>query len=206
MTSIEYRNSAGFLRNDFPCEGKWGFPIIQPQEIDTCKLGLISYSDTSARDTKNLDKGVHFFIDDYRFESLYSHPDQSISKLSKYAFLLTPDYSQYADMPLWRQIESTGKSRWVGANWQSKGLKVIPTVTWGLSQTFEFCFDALPHEAIVAVGMIGCKQNRLNFLRGYNAMLETLSPKIIIVFGEPFPEMEGNIVRVDYMASRREVR
>ena len=117
-----------------------------------------------------------FFIDDYRFESLYSHPDLSLSRLSKYAFLLTPDFSQYAEMPLWRQIESTGKSRWVGAYWQSKGLKVIPTVTWGLAQTFEFCFDALPKESIVAVGMIGCRRSRLNFLRGYHAMLEKLSP------------------------------
>ena len=204
MTSNKYRNSVLFLRNGFPFEGKWGFPVIMPQTIETRDIQLISYSDTSTRDTKNNQKGVHFFIDDYRFESLYSHPDLSLSRLSKYAFLLTPDFSQYAEMPLWRQIESTGKSRWVGAYWQSKGLKVIPTVTWGLAQTFEFCFDALPKESIVAVGMIGCRRSRLNFLRGYHAMLEKLSPITVIVFGKPFPEMDGHIVAVDYMTSRRD--
>lgn len=77
MTSNKYRNSVLFLRNGFPFEGKWGFPVIMPQTIETRDIQLISYSDTSTRDTKNNQKGVHFFIDDYRFESLYSHPDLS---------------------------------------------------------------------------------------------------------------------------------
>ena len=54
--------------------------------------------------------------------------------------------------------------------------------------------------------MIGCKGNKLGFMRGYNEMLTRLEPENIIVFGTPFPEMEGNIVSVDYMSSRKVVR
>ncbi len=54
--------------------------------------------------------------------------------------------------------------------------------------------------------MIGCKQNKLHFLRGYNAMLERIAPSHIICFGTPFAEMEGNIISVDYMESRKVVR
>lgn len=56
------------------------------------------------------------------------------------------------------------------------------------------------------MGMIGCKHEKRDFLRGYNEMLERLNPESIIVFGTPFPEMRGNIIRVDYLASRKVVR
>ena len=54
--------------------------------------------------------------------------------------------------------------------------------------------------------MIGCKQTKLQFLRGYNAMLEKIQPSEIMCFGTPFNEMQGNIISVDYMASRKVVR
>ncbi len=38
------------------------------------------------------------------------------------------------------------------------------------------------------------------------AMLEMLSPSAIICFGTPFKEMRGNILAVDYLASRKVVR
>ena len=41
---------------------------------------------------------------------------------------------------------------------------------------------------------------------GYNAMLERIAPSHIICFGTPFAEMEGNIIPVDYMESRKVVR
>ncbi len=206
MTSYELRNDPLFLRNGFVQEGEYQFPIIKKQDIDLRNIDLIAYSDTSRNDTKNLDKGVHFFIDDWRFEGMYTHPKRTLEKLSKYRFLLTPDYSLYQEMPIWRQIESVGKARWVGANWQKEGQLVIPTVSWSNSQSFRFCFKGIEKHSIVAIGMIGCKKNKEGFLRGYNEMLRQIEPSAIICLGEPFEEMEGNIIVVDYMSSRKVVR
>ena len=141
MKSKIFRNDPLFLRNEFEAEGRWGFPIIKKQEIVLDNMELISYSDICSKDEKNLDKGVHFFVDDYRFDSLYDKPNRSLETLKKYKFVLTPDYSLYAEMNPWRQIESVGKARWIGAMWQSEGMIVIPTVSWGLPRSFEFCFD-----------------------------------------------------------------
>lgn len=85
-------------------------------------------------------------------------------------------------------------------------MTVIPTISWSTPRSFEFCFDGVEPDGTVAVGMIGCKHSRLEFMRGYNAMLERLRPKKIIVFGNPFPEMQGNIISVDYQSSRKVVR
>lgn len=206
MTSKIFRNDPLFLRNEFETEGRWGFPIIKKQQLDVNDIELISCSDVSKKDDKNLHKGVHFFVDDFRFETIYDHPEKALERYGKYRFLLTPDYSLYAEMDPWRQIESVGKARWVGAKWQANGKIVIPTVSWGLARSFEFCFDGIQKNSIVAVGMIGCKRNKADFLKGYYQMLTKIEPEAIICLGNPFDEMDGNIIPVDYLKSRKVVR
>lgn len=207
MKSKQMRSDPLFMRNNFEKCGKWGIALVKKQELSVDNIKLVACSDTRANDNEvNKKKGVHFFVDDYRFFGIYNNPERSLKRYSQYKFLLTPDFSTYADMDLWRQLESVAKNRWVGAYWQSKGITVIPTVSWGNTRSFEFCFDGVEQGSTVAVGMIGCKRSRLGFMRGYNAMLERLNPKKIIVFGNPFPEMEGNIIPVDYQSSRKVVR
>lgn len=200
------RNRSTFLRNEFPCEGRWNFPVIKKDIINLEKVELIAFSDTKKMDLFNTDKGVHFFVDDYRFESVYNTPERVLYKLSQYRFVISPQFSCYGEMGMWRQIESIGKSRWCGAYWQSKGLKVIPSLCWSFRNSFDFCFDGIEHNSIVAVGTIGCRNARLNFMQGYDYMLSRIEPEAIICFGEPFPEMQGKIISVDYLTSRKAVR
>ena len=207
MTSKRMRDNPIFMRNNFNSVGKWDIPLIKKQEFSTDDIMLVACSDTRANDNEeNKKKGVHFFVDDYRFNGIYDNPERTFERYSQYAFLLSPDFSTYADMNLWRQLESVAKNRWVGAYWQSKGKTVIPTISWSDARSFEFCFDGIEQGSIVAVGMIGCKQSKLNFMRGYNEMLKRIQPSKIICFGSPFPEMQGNIIAVDYIASRKVVR
>lgn len=195
------------MRNSFEGQGRWNIPLIRKQEIDPSTHSLIACSDTRSRDNEiNRRNGVHFFVDDYRFEGIYTHPERTLAKYSQYAFLLSPDFSTYADMDLWRQLESVAKNRWVGAYWQSKSLTVIPTISWSTPRSFDFCFDGVEQNATVALSTLGCKRAKLQFMRGYEAMIEKLHPETIICFGDPLPEMQGNIVHVDYRASRKVVR
>ncbi len=207
MTSKLMREDPLFTRNSFETMGKYEMPVVKKQSLPTDDIKLIAYSDTRANDNEiNKACGVHFFVDDYRFEGIYTHPEKSLDKLSQYAFLLTPDYSTYADMNIWRQIESVAHGRWVGAFWQSKGLNVHSTLSWSTPRSYGFCFDSVEKGSVVAVGMIGCKKNKVNFMRGYDVMRKVIDPEAIICLGEPFPEMTGNIISVDYNESRKVVR
>ena len=195
------------MRNNFATTGKWGIPIVKNQKLPFDEIKLLACSDTRTNDNQeNKKKGIHFFVDDYRFNGIYNRPKRSLKKYSQYAFLLTPDLSTCSDMDLWRQLESVAKNRWVGAYWQSKGLIVIPTISWSDARSYEFCFDGVEKGSTVAIGMVGCKRNKLHFLRGYWAMLEKIEPSEIICFGTPFPEMQGNLIVVDYLDSRKAVR
>lgn len=206
MTSEEMQHDERFLRNGYGGSGRWNIPKIRPQEIPLDGLELISFSDTKPNDRLNRHRAVHCFIDDYRFEALYRTPEKSLPKLAQYRFLISPDFSVYADMPRWRQIESVAKSRWCGAFWQAKGLTVVPCVSWSDTQSFDFCFDGLPVNATLAIGMNGCKHSRLSFMNGYNAMFDALTPQAVICLGKPFPEMKGNVVSIPFAAARKAVR
>ena len=206
MTSETMRHDEKFMRNGYGSSGCWNFSKVSAQDISLEDIELLSYSDTKPNDILNRHRAVHFFIDDYRFESVYKNPEKNLNKLSQYRFLISPDFSVYADMPRWRQIESVAKSRWCGAYWQSKGLTVIPCISWSDTQSFDFCFDGIPKNATVAIGMNGCKHSRLGFLNGYNAMLKTLSPSNIICLGKPYPEMKGNIISIKLADARKAVR
>lgn len=207
MTGKNMRENPLFMRNSYEGHGRWNIPLVRKQTIDTSAISLIACSDTRNNDNYcNRTNGVHFFVDDYRFENIYSNPKRTLEKYRQYAFLLTPDFSTYADMNLWRQIENVAKNRWVGAYWQSNGLTVIPTISWSTPRSFDFCFDGVEQNSIVAVSTIGCKKSKLQFIRGYDMMLRKLNPETIICFGKSLPEMEGNIIDIDYWTSRKVVR
>lgn len=205
--SYERRCDKLFLRNDFRTQGKYNFPLIKEQLIDLEKVELLACSDAKYNEKEaNKTKGVHFFVDDYRFENVYTNPERSLKKYLQYSFLLSPDFSTYVEMPLWKQIDNVGKNRWCGAFWQQHGQIVIPTISWSNALSYEFCFTGVEQNSIVAVGMIGCKSDKRAFMNGYNEMLNRINPQAIICFGTPFNEMQGNIIAVDYMQSRKVAR
>lgn len=200
MTSIKMRQNPMFLRNEYESFGMWNIPIVKKQNVDLENIRLISCADTKRNENEVMKKcGVHFFVDDYRFKGIYFSPQRTLAKYSQYKFLLTPDFSLYSDMPMWLQIANIAKNRWVGAYWQSKGLTVIPTISWSTAASFKFCFDGIEINSIVAIGMIGSKKyNHSEFINGYNEMLNHIKPEAIICFGEPFSDMNGNIIKIAY--------
>ncbi|SHK87243.1 protein of unknown function [Fibrobacter intestinalis] len=197
MKSKSFRNQQRFLRNSFDGEGRWGIPIVKKQVVDLTNQRFISFNSTRNNEAPMFrDFAVHFFVDDNRFEIVYNQPERNLDKLRQYKLLLTPDFSQYAEMQPWRRIESTGKSRWCGAYWQHEGMIVIPTISWSTPESFDYSFDGIEEKSYVAIGMIGCKHSKKNYMKGFDAMCERISPECIICIGKPFHEMETQPLHV----------
>lgn len=197
LTSEQIKNNPMFLRNQFKGEGQLDIPIIKKQDINIENISLIGYNQLSPNIEK-YDDFVHFFIDDYRFEVMWNNPELRIAKLNKCKGVLSPQFSTYYTMPQQLQIYNTFRSRWCGAYFQSKGLKVIPTVSWGMPESYWYCFDGIENGSIVAISTLGVKKEKDFFLQGYKEMLKRIQPKAIICYSTPFEEMEGNIIYIDY--------
>ncbi len=208
--NYNYRTSQIMLRNQFPGDGVFQIPIIPKSDFSDEEfrdLLLIGFDRVKADDTKNTDRMVHFFLYDYKFERVWKEPDKDIERLKPYRAVLSPDFSMYLEMNPTMQLYNTFRNRWCGAYWVSKGIRVIPTVNWGDESTFDFCFLGIPKGSTVAVStyMVSEHDNRKDqkefFMKGYREMLKCIEPERIICYNTPFPEMEGNIVFVDYELS-----
>ena len=205
--NYNYRTSQIMLRNHFPGPGKLQIPIIpkfQSNPSDFDDLLLIGFDKTHIDDQKYLDRMVHFFLYDYKFERVWKNPDADIEKISRYRAVLSPDFSLYLEMAPVMQLYNTFRNRWCGAYWASKGIRVIPTVNWGDESTFDFCFEGIEKGSVVAVSTYMAsehdhrKDQKEWFMAGYDEMLRRIEPKKIICYNTPFPEMTGDIVAVDY--------
>ncbi len=186
------------VRNEFlyygDSDGKFDMPLIRKQNIDIDKIRFLSFSDAKLNDSENSHKTIHFFLCDWKFDSVYENADEELEKLKQYYCLLSPAFSIFTNMPIPLQIESIFKNRWCGAFWQSKGLKVIPTVSWGNARSFDFCFDGIEQGSIVAVSTYYRENCEEEFMLGYNEMLKRIKPSVVLCYDEPFESMTGNVV------------
>lgn len=137
------------LTNDF-----WQMPVIKNDRFIPSELIGFNY----AKSSKRKDVGIHFYVDDYQFERVWNYPEKYLDILFEYDCILSPDFSLYMDMPMPMKIWNIYRSRQIGAYYQSKGIKVIPTISWAESETFEFCFQGIPEGSIVSVSTIGVKE------------------------------------------------
>lgn len=179
-------------------------PKFEAKPGDFDDLLLIGFDKTHLEDNNHLDRMVHFFLYDYRFERVWKNPDNDIEKLSRYRAVLSPDFSIYLEMAPVMQIYNVFRNRWCGAYWASKGIRVIPSVNWGDESTFDFCFQGIEKGSTVAVSTYMASESEHHkdqkewYMAGYNEMLRQIEPERIICYNTPFPEMTGNIVYVDY--------
>lgn len=139
-----------------------------------------------AKSSKDTEKCVHFYIDDYQFERVWNRPEKYIEVLEKFDCVLTPDFSLYLDMPLAMKIWNTYRSRLMGSVWQNAGLLVIPTVSWAEPETYKFCFDGLPENSVLSVSTVGVKQSKtaMQIWRdGMDELIKRKNPSALLVYG-----------------------
>lgn len=180
-------------------DGRFEIPTILPEKLPALEWTGFNY----ARGTKGpqLEKGVHFFVDDYQFRAVWENPVRYADVMRRFGAVLTPDFSTYADMPQILQIWNHYRKHWLGAFWQSRGISVIPTISWSTPESWEWCFDGEPRGGSVAISTVGAERNKEAFgwfVAGYYEMITRLQPEKILVYGKRFDFMtEDNITVVE---------
>ena len=178
----------------FPGVGKYGIPEIKPEtdiRIDKLEWIPVNYALT-AKDKAT--KGVHFYKDDYQFERFWNNPDKYISLLQQFGAVCSPDFSLYSDMPLAVQLFMHYKKHWLAAYWQAHGIHVIPTLCWCGEQSYDWCFDGEPRNAIVSISSHGTQSDPYEaecFAKHCRKALEVLQPSGILWYGKCLMNLTG---------------
>lgn len=92
----------------FPHTGPWGIPALQP--CDFRPESLAAWHDPGARARASGCGAVHFFLDDYRFETVWSSPERTLPRVTAVGAALTPDFSVWADTPRAAQLSPSPTS------------------------------------------------------------------------------------------------
>jgi hypothetical protein len=174
----------------FPTDGNpFGIPTIRRAPMAYTPEWMIPYR-CRAKDTRN--GGIHFFLDDYRFESVWGHPNKALNALLTHDMtVLTPDFSLFADWPLAIQIWNTYRNRWIGAKWQTAGLRIIPTIAWSSPESYTFAFTGVETRSLVAISTMGVRKNNwVLFDRGYREMIQQLQPSLVLCYGQLSSDLE----------------
>ncbi|MBP5655359.1 MAG: DUF4417 domain-containing protein [Clostridiales bacterium] len=162
-------------------------------------MDLISYDEAKAIHKKtvkkepdyHINKTVHFFIDDQKFdgnrESIWLHPEKLIELLHHYSGVISPDFSTYADFPDSLKRYNIYRMRAFDYIFQMHDIPVIHNVRWGTSETWSYCFDGIPLNGIIAIGVVASGINKIcnrsYFKDGLIMAIKTLKPHTIIIYG-----------------------
>lgn len=159
------------------------------------------------------DAFVCFYIDDYKFDGprgIWHDWKHTLKVLRHFSGVITPDFSTYQDFPEVIKIYATYRMRlygyWLGKN----KIPVINNVRWGTDETFDYCFEGIPKNSIVAIGTVGGGPrkliNRERFETGLFAMVKELQPQAILVYGSAngacFDELRSRGINIISFSSK----
>ncbi len=197
QTRILEQNIHNLVYGMFDGVGEYDFPEMYPIQIDNLKDIPLQGFNYALKETHPENIGVHFFLHDYQFERVWKYPDRYTECLSKFAFVLSPDFSPYADIPKALKIFNVYRKMWCGRYWQEHGMKVIPTITWGNDEDLEWCLEGVPKHSTIAVSTMG-EGRWANFKAlkdNWDYLLWKLKPETILLYGKDLSsELSGNIV------------
>lgn len=175
------------MRALYPSSNDWGIPDLEP--VTTIPTKLVAYNDRYACGNAKAGAAVHFFLDDYRFETMWSQPNRSLSRVRSVGAALTPDFSLWREMPAAMQIWQVYRNRWCGAWMASHGITTIPTVSWSTEASYRYAFCGLPQRGVVAVSTVGIRgAAAAAYLDGVAELIRRVQPSVVVVYGRSLDE------------------
>lgn len=165
-----------------------GYEMPTLKACNIIPTSLVSFN--AALTAKDHNQCVHFFIDDYQFERIWNLPDRYVECLRQFQCVIAPDFSQYTDMPYPQRMWNNYRGKFIGAWLQSQGVTVIPNVTWSLPDSYDYCFDGIPQQSVIAINSTGAARyglTRFLWLKGYREALSRLRPLAVIRYGTMIP-------------------
>lgn len=205
QTRILEQNVHNLVYAQFEGVGDYEIPEMIPTNIDNLQDIPLQGFNYALKEKHPENIGVHFFLHDYQFERVWKYPDRYTEVLKKFAFVLSPDFSPYADMPKILKVYNVYRNRWCGRYWQECGIKVIPTVTWSDDASLEYCLDGVPKYSTIAISTMGEGRwaNWSSLKRNWDYVINKLEPKTILLYGKNLSnELSGNIIHKKLISSK----
>lgn len=172
-------------------DGLLDIPVISAPDTISVPTGFTPF--TKRDKSLGTDDAICFFEKDPKFAEVLIDPAAYIEDFRRFRYLLPTDCSLYVDAPLAVQITNLYRSRAIASYYQGNGCNVYPMARWGNEHTYttdyfpeRVAFLGLPKHSVTCIGTYGCINSRIEkyyFRHGLKAMLDTLEPEVVMVYG-----------------------
>ncbi len=172
-------------------DGLLDIPVISAPDTISVPTGFTPF--TKRDKSLGTDDAICFFEKDPKFAEVLIDPAAYIEDFRRFRYLLPTDCSLYVDAPLAVQITNLYRSRAIASYYQGNGCNVYPMARWGNEHTYttdyfpeRIAFLGLPKHSVTCIGTYGCINSRIEkyyFKHGLKAMLDTLEPEVVMVYG-----------------------
>lgn len=172
----------------FETDNKFGFPIVKSSEDFSC-TDLLGFHLSKNLKTQDKDKAVHFFLDDYKFEQIWTRPRDFINSFRFYGNIVSPTFSVWTNQPYALNIFNMYRSRWCTRFFQECGVNVLVDCRWSNEESYDFVFSGIEKHSPVIINTVGTRylDNRKMFVDGFEEMLRRIEPSKLYVYGEYMP-------------------
>ena len=147
---------------------------------------LIGFNEVKSYKGDRSKVGVHFYIDDYQFERIWTYPYKYLGYLQEHACVITPDFSTYEDMPMAMKIWNLYRAYLIGQVMQDAGINVIPNLRDFGADTVDMCLESIEPGGVVAISTISSTSNpefQEEWYEGTLASFKKLKPECVICYG-----------------------
>lgn len=163
-------------------------------------VAVVSWRDAKRIHKEHIAKGkdsyhvhafIHCYIDDSKFdgkrESIWRRWRHFYEVAYHFDGIMGVDFSTNADFPEPVKRNQFHKMRAIEHGAIHRGIPTIVNARWGTPETWDYCFDALPEDDSLCIGVVGSGlrnlENRPVFDSGLRKLMELKRPKTLIVVG-----------------------
>lgn len=183
---------------DMPITGEYDLPVVKGIKLKHPeRYKIIAFDECHLIPQSERKKYiVHFYIYDYKFERVWTYLYKYTKYLRQFAAVISPDFSQYVDMPRAMQIWNLWRCNFMAYWWQSHGIPVIYNACWSDNASFKYTWDGAPRNSCICISSKGCVyEDRKNtktdeaiatssrFKAGLESCVENLHPAQIVWLG-----------------------
>ena len=134
---------------------------------------------------------IHCYIDDQKFagerEGIWRRWRFFYEVASHFEGILGVDFSTHADCPEPVKRIQFHKMRVIEHGAIQRGIPTIVNARWGTRETWSYCFDGLPENSVLSIGVVGSGLTRLEnrpvFDNGLRKLVEIKRPRSLVIVG-----------------------
>ncbi len=167
--------------------GEEGMPILNPYDAPTPSNIVLFHERNSMFSS---DSTCGFYTEDWRFMQIAKNPLDYVSDMKRFQSVIGPDFSQLVGMTDEMRRKNCYLNKAISQLWQVRGVNMIPNITWSTPDSYPYSVAGAPKHSVIAINSMGVKKYAVSvylWRRGYEFMLETLEPSLIVRYGDKMP-------------------